>query len=194
MLGKKVLVLGLALGLSCTVVADELDQRSAEAMALTKSFMQQLGRTMTGVMKQQGPVAAIKVCAEQAPQMTAQLSRSRGWRVTRIGTRVRNPMLGMADVWEQQVLAQFQARLERGEALQSMSFAEVVTEPDGRYFRFAKAIGVKPKCLVCHGGEGDIPAAVQQLLDEHYPFDRATGYRAGELRGAVSIKQPLSRM
>jgi hypothetical protein len=36
-----------------------------------------------------------------------------------------------------------------------------------------------------------IPAGVRAKLATEYPMDRATGYREGELRGAVSIKQPM---
>jgi len=70
----------------------------------------------------------------------------------------------------------------------------LASEPNGRYFRFAKAIGVKPQCLTCHGSKNDIPSAVKQKLHQQYPFDRATDYRTGDLRGAVSIKQPLPSM
>jgi hypothetical protein len=36
-----------------------------------------------------------------------------------------------------------------------------------------------------------IPPAVKTVLRKHYPSDRATDYRVGDLRGAISIKQPL---
>lgn len=188
--------LALTLGLSATtsVAADTVEQRTQAAMEVAQSFMMQLGKTMKSTMQKDGPVAAINVCSEQAPKMTADISRNQGWKVTRVSTRVRNPMLGMPDVWEQKVLAQFQARLEQGESLKTMSFSEMVTEPNGRYFRFAKAIGVKPQCLTCHGNKNDIPSTVKQKLHQQYPFDKATNYRVGDLRGAVSIKQPLPSM
>jgi len=190
----RALVLTLALSATTSATADNVEQRTQAAMEVAQSFMMQLGKTMKGAMQKDGPVAAINVCSEQAPKMTADISRSQGWKVTRVSTRVRNPMLGMPDVWEQKVLAQFQARLDRGEPLKTMSFSEMVTEPNGRYFRFAKAIGVKPQCLTCHGSKNDIPSAVKQKLHQQYPFDRATDYRTGDLRGAVSIKQPLPSM
>ncbi|MCF6337019.1 MAG: DUF3365 domain-containing protein [Gammaproteobacteria bacterium] len=190
----KALILTLALSATTSAIADNAEQRTQAAMEVAQSFMIQLGKTMKSAMQKDGPVAAINVCAEQAPKMTADISRSQGWKVTRVSTRVRNPMLGMPDVWEQKVLAQFQARLDRGESLKTMSFSEMVTEPNGRYFRFAKAIGVKPQCLTCHGSKNDIPSAVKQKLQQQYPFDKATDYRAGDLRGAVSIKQPLPSM
>jgi len=72
-----------------------------------------------------------------------------------------------------------------------MSHGEVVIEPGGSYFRFVKAIGVQPMCLSCHGTEEQIPAPVRAALTQDYSIDQATGYHAGELRGAVSIKQPI---
>jgi len=142
-------------------------------------------------MKAGGPLAAVKVCSELAPQITAKISREKGWKVTRVGTRVRNPMLGMPDSWEQQVLSKFSERASKGEGFDKMAYAEIVEEPDGKYFRFMKAIGVKGQCLACHGDTDQMNAEVKKLLKERYPHDKATGYKVGDLRGAVSIKRPL---
>jgi len=179
---------------SSVVGAADTDQYQQAAEAASKGFLQQLGKTMKTEMQSNGPVAAVKVCSEIAPSMTGEISRNKGWKVTRVGTRVRNPMLGMSDAWEQTVLAQFQQRADKGESFQGMSFSEIVDEPNGQYFRYMKAIGVKPLCLACHGGEKDIPEAVRTVLQQRYPYDEATGYAAGDLRGAVSIKHPVGKM
>ena len=89
------------------------------------------------------------------------------------------------------MLAQFAERAKQGERFADMTYSEVVNEPDGHYFRFMKPIGVQPKCLLCHGAPEQIPEPIRAMLKKHYPFDDATGYKVGELRGAVSIKQPL---
>ena len=162
-----------------------------EATETTKAFVTQLGGTMKKEMKAGGPLAAVKVCSELAPQITAKISREKGWKVTRVGTRVRNPMLGMPDSWEQQVLSKFSERASKGEGFDKMAYAEIVEEPDGKYFRFMKAIGVKGQCLACHGDTDQMNAEVKKLLKERYPHDKATGYKVGDLRGAVSIKRPL---
>lgn len=171
---------------------EDTEARKAAAMAAAQTFMQELKGELTAAMKQGGPARAIGVCSEIAPQIAGRLSRENGWRVTRVGTRVRNPALGMPDAWEQGVLERFAEQRSRGEGLDTMSFSEVVEEPDGKYFRFMKAIGTAPQCLACHGDSQRIAAPVKAALKERYPFDQATGYRAGELRGAVSIKQPLN--
>lgn len=170
------------------------DKHHQEAMETSNAFLQQLAGTMKKEMKANGPVSAIKVCTEMSPTIAGQISREKGWKVTRVGTRVRNPMLASPDVWEQEVLAKFQERLDKGESLKNMAYSEWVEEPNGKYFRFMKAIGVKPVCLNCHGSESNIPDAVKNILHERYPHDQAVGYKAGDLRGAVSIKQSAADM
>ena len=179
--------------LATSVVFADADVKTMknEAVETTQAFVKKLGGAMKKEMKAGGPVAAVKVCSELAPQITAEISRNKGWKVTRVGTRVRNPMLGMPDMWEHKVLAKFSERASKGETFKKMAFAEVVEENDGKYFRFMKAIGVKSQCLACHGDTAKMDPAVKKLLNEHYPHDQATGYKTGDLRGAVSIKRPL---
>jgi hypothetical protein len=47
-----------------------------------------------------------------------------------------------------------------------------------------------PVCLGSHGGPQDIAPEVRDELRCLYPDDKATGYRIGDLRGAVSVKIP----
>lgn len=170
---------------------DDIDKRETAAREVAAAFIQGLGAALKNEVSKEGPAAAINVCKEIAPDIAGRLSRIHGWRVTRVGTRVRNPMLGLPDIWEQQVLVRFAERAGRGEPLKGMVHSEVVSEPDGRYFRFMQAIGVQELCLTCHGPKEQIPQAVRTALAKYYPADQATDYKVGDLRGAVSIKQPL---
>ncbi len=172
---------------------NDISRRETAAREVAAAFIQGLGTALKNEMGKGGPAAAISVCKEIAPDIAGKLSRTHGWRVTRVGTRVRNPMLGLPDVWEQQVLARFVERAGRNESFKDMVYSEVVSEPNGRYYRFMQAIGVQELCLTCHGPKDQIPQSVRDALARHYPADQATGYRLGELRGAISIKQPLSK-
>jgi hypothetical protein len=172
---------------------DDIAKRETAARELAAAFIQGLGAALKNEMSRSGPAGAISVCKEIAPDIAGRLSRTHGWRVTRVGTRVRNPMLGLPDIWEQQVLARFAERVNQGETLKGMVHSEVVSEPDGRYFRFMQAIGIQSLCLTCHGPKDQIPQSVRAALARHYPADQATGYKLGDLRGAISIKQPLLR-
>ncbi|HHJ17996.1 MAG TPA: DUF3365 domain-containing protein [Gammaproteobacteria bacterium] len=169
----------------------DIQARVAAAKAVTGDFIKQLGGTMKQEMKAGGPTAAMKVCRDKAPEIANRISLEKGWKVTRVGTRVRNPMLGMPDAWEQDVLREFEKRAAQGEAYKTMSYFEVVEEPAGRSLRYMKAIGVAPQCLACHGSAEQIAGPVRNELNALYPHDRAVGYKPGDLRGAVSIKQPL---
>ncbi len=86
-------------------------ERAASEVAM--GFVRELGAAMTREMAKGGPTEAIKVCAELAPEIAGRLSR--------VGTRVRNPLLGMPDAWEQKVLGEFAERATKGEAFAGMS-------------------------------------------------------------------------
>ncbi len=188
------LALFIALSPLSVSASDDADiqARVADAKETTGAFVQELGGALVKEMKANGPVASIAVCRDLAPAIANAQSLKKGWKITRVGTRVRNPMIGTPDVWEQEVLKNFAERAAQGEDYQAMAFYEVVEEPNGKYLRFAKAIGVQEKCLGCHGDKAAMSADLRQALDQAYPYDRATGYSVGDLRGAVSIKQPLN--
>ena len=177
--------------MATSIASADQNELAQGASEVATTFLEELGEAMTRELTERGPVEAIIVCTKLAPDIAGRLSREHGWRVTRVGTRVRNPLLGMPDAWEQRVLAAFTERVAREKTAASMTHHEIVTEPDGQYFRFMKPIMVQSKCLLCHGSSDQIPESIRLMLKQQYPFDRAIGYKTGELRGAVSIKQPI---
>ena len=181
----------VVLMIATNVASADQPELAQGASEVATTFLEELGEAMTREMTERGPVEAIIVCTKLAPDIAGRLSRERGWRVTRVGTRVRNPLLGMPDAWEQRVMAGFTERAAKGKPYAGMTHYEIVTEPDGQYFRFMKPIMVQSKCLLCHGSSDQIPESIRLMLKQQYPFDRAIGYKTGELRGAVSIKQPI---
>lgn len=189
---KSVLLSVIVAGSGTALAEVDEAARTEAARTASMELIQKLGGTLQQEMKTAGPAAAITVCRDVAPQIAGELSRRNGWRVTRVSDRVRNPMLGMPDDWEAGVLEEFHHQVEAGRQPAELEFTEVVTEADGqRYFRYMKAIGTKPVCLTCHGAREQMPADVRQAIESAYPHDRAVGYSAGQVRGAVSIKQPL---
>lgn len=171
-------------------LADDMTQYQEESRKIIKEFASQLGGEMQKEMKANGPVAAIKVCRNVAPAIASEVSRKNGWNVGRKSLKTRNAALGMPDAWEQKVLADFEKRMEK-ENPANMEFAEVVTEPQGKFYRYMKAIPVQDVCLKCHGTDETIPQNVKDALKAEYPHDKATGYTLGQIRGGFSIKRPL---
>jgi len=195
-ISRKLVILWLTL-LSGTVLSSELAQRDSNAertqaaQQVSQQFMKQLGTHLKKEMKTNGPVAAIKVCKDVAPKIANDLSLKNGWRVTRVSSKPRNTLLGTPDQWEREALASFESRADKGEHYKDMSKVEIINESGKSYFRFMKPIGVKPICLTCHGSDEEIPTTVKAQIDSMYPFDQARNYKIGDLRGAISIKQPM---
>ena len=193
---KKLISIFVALGLSSisssVVLADGAVKREQAAKQVTVELMQQLGGALKKEMSTQGPESAISVCKNLAPKILSEISLNSGWKVTRVSKKVRNPLLGMPDAWEHKVLTDFEVRASKGEKLNEMVFGEIVKEDGVGYYRFMKAIGVKSVCLTCHGSSDKMSDGLKVKLKAEYPMDQATGYKVGELRGAVSIKQPMS--
>jgi len=191
---KKSLILTLLLA-GCATSGTESETAQPgqieESRDVAKALAMQLGGRLKAELSTNGPESAVSVCKEIAPQIGASLSKQTGWEVGRVGTRVRNVKTGTPDAWEAKALATFSERMKQGEKPDTMELAEVVTEPSGKYLRYAKAMAVQPMCLTCHGPVEAIPEGVRARLQAEYPMDKATGYKVGELRGAIVVKRPL---
>lgn len=170
--------------------ADDMAQYQEESRKVAKEFVSQLGGELQKEMKENGPASAIKVCRNVAPAIASEASRKSGWKVGRVSLKTRNTALGLPDAWEQKVLADFEKRMEK-ENPAGMEFAEIVAEPQGKFYRYMKAIPVQDVCLKCHGTDETIPQNVKETLKAEYPHDKATGYTLGQIRGAITIKRPL---
>lgn len=172
-------------------IADNLDKYKEESRAAALPFLKTLSGKNQQAIAEGGPESAIKVCKEIAPKMASDLSLRNGWKFTRVSLKARNPLLGTPDQWEQNTLKQYEERLAKGEKPETLETAEIVSEPDGKYFRYMKAIVLQQGCVTCHGTTDKIPEAVKARLAEEYPHDQATGYVPGQLRGGVSIKRGI---
>ncbi len=187
-----VMTFGLIPMTTAAVEKSDIQTRTKAAKEATENFLKKLGGTLKKEMKAGGPEAAVKVCRNVAPNIANDISLKNGWQVTRVSNKPRNSMLSLPDSWEQTVLQNFKNRAAKGEKYSEMFQAEVVEEPAGKSFRYMKAIGVATQCLSCHGSSEQIPENMQAQFKDLYPHDKATGFKVGDLRGAVSIKQQLS--
>lgn len=171
--------------------ADDMRRYLEDGRNVATKFARDLGGELRRELEATGPLRSIIVCKFSAPEVASSLSRMTGWRVSRVSLRTRNPALGQPDAWEHRVLVDFDRRAQSGEKPESIEFGEVVTEPGGVFFRYMKALPVDRMCLQCHGPADSLSGSVKERLATDYPFDRATGYSLGQIRGAVTVKRPL---
>ncbi len=176
----------LASGWATALVAETpADTHRAQAAALAGEFVGLLKPQLKQALTEGGPTHAIAVCADIAPAIADSLSAESGWTVKRVSLKSRNASRAVPDVWERNVLLDFNRRQAAGEQAADLFFGEVV---NGQY-RYMQAQVVEPVCLVCHGkGLAD---EVRETLQEYYPDDWATGYSLGEVRGAISLSGNL---
>ena len=171
---------------------DELTRKSIEeSRKLAEQVSLALRNQLVKEMQVSGPVRSLIACKYSCPEIISGPSRKTGWRVSAVSLKPRNPALGAPDAWEQKILLDFDRRVAKGEKAESLEVSEIVSEPQGKFFRYAIAMPVEPLCLACHGKTESLAPAVKAQLAIDYPFDRATGYSAGQVYGIVAIKRPL---
>lgn len=162
------------------------DARLAASRAAVDSFQQRLRAELGAAMTQGGPVAAIEVCQRRAPAIAAELGTQTGATLGRTALRVRNPA-NAADAWQRQTLEDFAQRLQSGAPATGIERFDIGEDGGAHY---ARAIVTETPCLACHGTH--LPPAVREALALRYPQDEATGFAAGELRGAFIVDWPAA--
>jgi len=148
----------------------------------TKLLLKTLGGNMKKHMKSGGPLEAFSFCATNAASLTAQVDEKlgSGISVKRITLKPRNPA-NMAEGDEKAVLEALKSLKESGVKLPKY----LVQEKNSEY-RFYKPLLINKKvCLKCHGT--NLSPKLSAEIKRVYPTDRATGYRMGDLRGAVVV-------
>lgn len=174
---RTVLALAISL-LSTTAIADD-HQTIENSRQLSQTLQQQLGAELMAAMKAQGPVHAIQVCNEKAPQIAQSISTD-NVTVARTALRVRNP--NNAPTGEQKaVMEYFAERL----AKEPSQVPEVLYNTSNGEQHYMRAIVMQPQCAACHGSA--VKPEVQQAVLEKYPNDAATGFEVGDLRGSFVV-------
>ena len=98
--------------------------------------------------------------------------------------------LYLCDIWQKllilkKVLNRFAAELAAGKSIDKLSHSEIINGE----FRYMQAIGMGEACTACHGQ--DIKPEVKTVIDQKYPYDEATGFTVGDLRGAFSLRRAV---
>lgn len=164
-----------------------------DAVTRSRAVIRDLGEALrhelVAAMKAGGPVAALGVCKTVASELATEASKRHGLKVGRTSLRVRNPA-NAPDGFERRVLEEFLTKAGAGADVSTLEHFEIVGEEGSRSFRYMKAIPMAAQpCLACHGPsiEPEVMAAIKSL----YPEDQATGFEAGDLRGAFSVSGPV---
>jgi hypothetical protein len=169
------------------------DTAFEEALIDARKVSSQLAEKVRGLLLQEigrgGFSSAVRVCSELAEEITLQLNAQTGHDVRRVSLKYRNPN-NVPDAYEQRKLEEFNVLNQKKEL--SNEYFEMIEEQGKKYLRYLRPLIVSPLCITCHGPKENIPQEVKAILAERYPDDRATGFLVGDVRGAITVKIPLS--
>lgn len=187
-LGAFLAAMACLLPLSPGWAQEDMAALKAEAAGVTKDYGTTLLTALKAAIEASGPVGALSFCHDRAPAIAAEASEKSGWSVGRTSLKARNQHSAPTP-YERKVMEDFAARIAAGEAAETLVRAELVEEDGGKTFHFIKAIPTGELCLTCHGGE--IKPEIKAKLDELYPGDQATGFKAGDMRGVFTLSKRL---
>lgn len=187
------ILLVLTIPACVTKISDEvatakyLEESRLTAMAFRNKLMNVQKAQLASV----GAVNAVPVCKEVAPALAAEYSQD-GNLLKRVSLKARNKVQGTPDAWEKEILEGFNHAQRDGKPVDNLEASTISKDANGRWFRYMKAIPTQTQCLQCHGKPNEISADMKAKLATEYPEDVATGYSAGEIRGAISIRRKIN--
>ena len=177
--------------IQCSEKKNEVSEDQLNAMRTTSTdFMKKLKGILIEQIQTGGVVQAVAVCSDTAQLLTNEFGVERGVFIKRVSIKNRNKN-NYPDDFEKRVINRFELLKQNNELNNETEYAEIITEGDYKYLRYLKPILVQAECLNCHGNQTDMMPEVSNLIVQEYPQDKATGYKVGDLRGAVSIKKSI---
>lgn len=154
-------------------VPEEVDRRRATADKADQMLRQRLMGKVMQTVKEKGFVAAVTVCHGDAEPMTREVGEEMDVKIGRVSERLRNPN-NVGPDWVAPLIAEADGKAHyavQGDAL-----------------RAVKPLNIAQNCLNCHGQTDQLAEGVAEALGEHYPNDKATGYKLGDIRGWVWVE------
>ncbi len=188
------LVIGVAPGTSDGNSSDTPvvpETQLAVARTAADDLGARLRALLTAELARGGPQGAVEACAAQAQEATLEEAARHGVALRRVSLQYRNPA-DAPDEFERAALERLAAGARQGSL--PAEVAQVTAGPDGgSELRYLRPIVLAPQCLGCHGKVAELAPGVAAILAQRYPGDLATGYAAGDLRGAVSVRVALPK-
>ncbi len=169
--------------------ANDLLKYEQKSKSAIKELSINLKKSLKSVIRESGPIEAIEYCNISALEITDDVSNLNKIFIKRTSLKLRN-ISNTPDKWEIDVLNSFEKRKKSGEEISTLNYQDIYIENNEIFYRYMKAIPTVKACLTCHGSNRNPKVVIK--LSELYPDDSAYNYEIGEIRGAFSVKIPIS--
>ncbi|MEX0968567.1 MAG: DUF3365 domain-containing protein [Bacteroidia bacterium] len=146
-----------------------------------------LRSNLQGAMEEGGVEQALVHCFEAAETLHQPLAQKYEAQISRVSHKPRNPD-NEASGHEKELISILQSQLKTGEEVPALK-----EETDA--FTYYHPIITQQMCLNCHGvKEQDIAELDLMTIELMYPTDRATGFKAGDIRGLWKVRFSKNRL
>lgn len=170
--------------ISCSSSFSEKEKEGykKKGVEIAQASFNELSGHLTTQMEAGGPAQAIPFCKEEALSILQELSEKYDVKVKRSSDLLRSCKIEPTER-ELQVIYAYKDSLSKNKELKPI----VEIDADQKKHFYAPII-VQAKCLVCHGEiNKTMSASTDSIIKVIYPFDIATGYKEGDVRGVWSI-------
>lgn len=181
----------LATAIAAALMANPYESREEELASVVETgkkasaqLLKRLGSNLKKHMKAEGPLGAAKFCMSNAYPLTDSVDAELGKDVSikRISLKYRNPANQPAKK-EEQILRSLEILEQQDVILPEY----LVEQADQDTYKFYKPLRINKKvCLKCHGNIAG-NKELSGFMKNNYPEDKATGYKMGDLRGAIVV-------
>lgn len=170
--------------LSTMLYAQDIPQEVIDTgEKVSQELMKTLSSKLQHEIKTKGLIQAADFCNTNALTLTEEvnLHQVQGVSIRRISLKERNPANTPTED-EKKVLESMQKMLK------AKKLPSYLVEHEGKSYKYYKPLVIKQEaCLKCHGDISKNPE-LDTFMKEHYPFDKAKGYKMGDLRGAMVVE------
>lgn len=177
-------IVGFSL-LGCNKNEMQISRKKPKAELAITELSQSLKSELKRSIQAGGVESGIETCALKAPDIAAKVSMKHQLQIKRISHKNRNPQNKPSR--EELSGLDFFLNLEKENRLSSQDrISKDITYNDTSYTLYMAPILTQNQCLVCHGE--NIAPSIKENIQRHYPNDKATHFKEGQLRGAFSVR------
>jgi uncharacterized protein (DUF927 family) len=165
------------------LVFAQKDNFEKEARALVTDLKMSLMKNLSEKIAKNGAVEAVSFCHANVKHIAKGAAKDRisKFEFGRTSHRVRNTG-NIPQSWANEYLKEFEGK--KKDEIKKTSIIHRLS--DGKRI-YMEPLYVEAKCLLCHGE--NISKNVSDKIQELYPQDKATGFKLGEFRGFVWVKE-----
>lgn len=154
-----------------------------EAKALAGELKMSLMKNLTEKIAKDGPVEAVPFCHANVKPIAKGAAKDRinKYEFGRTSHKVRNEE-NTPQSWAVKYLKEFEGK-KKGE----VSKTSIIHILENGKRVYMEPLYVEAKCLLCHGE--NVSKNISDKIKEYYPKDQAVGFKPGEFRGFIWVKE-----